>query len=299
MPQYKYDVDSAMHDDGIEDFIKFYDYHKKLKVNMNNYIHSIAIHSSIKILRYLIAKKVKLDFDLVKDDLTPIMRLVKDGKITRRKIITFKLLLEKSSNPFQVRKVYDKDGNLDLAFSLYDFIYQKKKLGLVLLKIIDNFVDTSEKQNKNFLALLGTGFNILESQNKENFLFFLKNNNLKGDYRENVLNLLLNFSIASEIFYFCDLLLKEGANIDNNMTGKGPLLISMVKSQKISCVKFILKNGGNVNIQDKDGNTALHYAYFLQLYQIKNILINKKASFYIKNKKGKTYNDLEYENTEN
>ena len=55
-------------------------------------------------------------------------------------------------------------------------------------------------------------------------------------------------------------LLNHGADINAPMNGKYTLLMSASSLQQVGLVNFLLEQGANVLLKDKDGNTALHFA---------------------------------------
>lgn len=55
-------------------------------------------------------------------------------------------------------------------------------------------------------------------------------------------------------------LLNHGADINLPMNGKYTLLMSASSFQQVGLVNFLLEQGANVLLKDKDGNTALHFA---------------------------------------
>lgn len=56
-------------------------------------------------------------------------------------------------------------------------------------------------------------------------------------------------------------LLEKGANIDaRDQYGRTPLLIAIQNSPKSAIAKLLIKQGADVHVTDKDGNSAMHYA---------------------------------------
>ena len=66
------------------------------------------------------------------------------------------------------------------------------------------------------------------------------------------------------------------------------LLIRASKMNNINIVEFLLEKGCNINIQNRELNTALHYAYMYSRAELINILIYHGADVNIINKKGFT-----------
>ena len=293
---YNFTIIDTICKDNVEAFIVLYNYYNNFKkrIDINDYIHDIATHGSIKILKYLIAKKIKIDFDIVKNNLTTIIKLLKNKTLNKNMIEMFKLLLEKSKNPFQLLDIKDKDGNYDYTLSITDLIYQENtKERLILIEIINNFIDMEDIPNDYVKSLMVTGYYLIRTQykNKEMLSSLLNNGIVKNVYKDFFFPNLLNFSIKKKNFIMGSLILKNGGDI-NSINEDGSILIKMVKSKNIRAIEFILKNGGNVNIQDKDGNTALHHSHFVNSLEIQAILFKYKPSPYIKNNKGETFENL-------
>ena len=66
------------------------------------------------------------------------------------------------------------------------------------------------------------------------------------------------------------------------------LLIRASKMNNINIVEFLLEKGCNINIQNRELNTALHYAYMYNRRELINILISHGSDVNIINKKGFT-----------
>ena len=66
------------------------------------------------------------------------------------------------------------------------------------------------------------------------------------------------------------------------------LLIRASKMNNIHIVEFLLEKGCNINIQNRELNTALHYAFMYNRAELINILISHGADVNIINKKGFT-----------
>jgi ankyrin repeat protein len=75
-------------------------------------------------------------------------------------------------------------------------------------------------------------------------------------------------------------------NNENNINNKF-VIFKLIANNNLEELKKILNNDNkNINIQDKDGDTALHIAIFLSNYKASNILIRNGANFLIKDKWG-------------
>ena len=92
----------------------------------------------------------------------------------------------------------------------------------------------------------------------------------------------------NELFFetFRDLRYTE-INHQEKYTGD-TLLIRASKMNNIHIVEFLLEKGCNINIQNRELNTALHYAYMYNRRELINILISHGSDVNIINKKGFT-----------
>ena len=103
------------------------------------------------------------------------------------------------------------------------------------------------------------------------------------------------------------LLLQEGADVNIlDPTGRNALLVSVGSHQK-EYIELLKSNGIDINSQDIDGNTALHYPlinvlenklYLPYSTEIVKILLEEGADPQVKNKEGKSPMDLAVESEE-
>ena len=97
-----------------------------------------------------------------------------------------------------------------------------------------------------------------------------------------------------------NVLLAQGANPDCKFYfNKEPILITAVKAYgtankliTLKIVKALLNNDVNLNAQDAEGNTALHYAIQIKWMSMIKILISASADPYIRNKEDISAADL-------
>jgi len=94
-------------------------------------------------------------------------------------------------------------------------------------------------------------------------------------------------------------LIKAGADVDiQDGAGRTPLLISIQKYNML-CARVLLTENANVNLQDKDGETALMKIFQLRLYTIFNeiapvinLILEANCNLGLRNKMGKTALDI-------
>jgi len=102
-------------------------------------------------------------------------------------------------------------------------------------------------------------------------------------------------------------LLQQGADLSiTDPTGRNALLVSVGSNQK-EYIKLLVSNGIDINSQDNDGNTALHYPlsnvlrdkrYLPYSKEIVKILLEEGADPHIRNKEAKSPMDLAVESGE-
>jgi ankyrin repeat protein len=103
------------------------------------------------------------------------------------------------------------------------------------------------------------------------------------------------------------LLLQQGADVSiTDSTGRNALLVS-VGFRMTEYIELLVSKGININSQDDDGNTALHYPLMKVLEnkiflprskEIVKILVERGADPYVRNKEGKSPMDLAVESGE-
>ena len=88
-------------------------------------------------------------------------------------------------------------------------------------------------------------------------------------------------------------LLKNGADINKkNKSGRTPLIQHSLAYENQDHVKFLLEKGADINAQDNKGNTLLMYAIALRNESLINEILKLNPDVNIKNKEGKTANDM-------
>mgnify|MGYP000563156908 CR=1 FL=1 len=92
---------------------------------------------------------------------------------------------------------------------------------------------------------------------------------------------------------FLLLCLNHGANPDILDGYKStPIIIEAAKHSRLENVKLLVKYGANLNVQNQNGNTALHTAIAVKNYDIAFFLVSNGASLKIEDKWGYTPIDM-------
>ena len=95
-----------------------------------------------------------------------------------------------------------------------------------------------------FLLKHGAIVDVQDKRNKSSLHYGVEGALLSGDTSFDVVSCLLN----------------HGADLNAPMNGKYTALMMACRSQHVRLVKFLLQQGANVQVKDKDGKTALHFA---------------------------------------
>lgn len=105
--------------------------------------------------------------------------------------------------------------------------------------------------------------------------------NIRNNKRDSVLEYAINYDNPE----LAKLLIESGADIKSNSS----LVFECFNVNRINCVSIfqLLVDNSDINIQDKNGNTPLHYAS-MHTIDIVSILIKNGANVNIKNKLGET-----------
>ena len=86
-----------------------------------------------------------------------------------------------------------------------------------------------------------------------------------------------------------DLLKPFHQNLDQRFDGSGQtIMMFAAKLGNTNLVEKLLERGANANVQDYQGNTALHWAFKFEFRQTQNLLINYGANQLIPNDQGLT-----------
>ena len=71
-----------------------------------------------------------------------------------------------------------------------------------------------------------------------------------------------------------------------------PLLMNAAQQKDLSCLKLLIENGAQINIQDKDGNNAYYYTIFSKNYASIEILYDNGLNLFHRNNDGLTAIDI-------
>lgn len=151
----------------------------------------------------------------------------------------------------------------------------------------NTFIDTTSDDYYlnpyKFIKKINNNDNSLLSNNNSNLNLIIKtltsiimNNDETNDYETN------DYSV----FEFNN---NKSNNIETKKYDKF-IIFKLIANNHIDKLFNLLANNNSldINIQDKDGDTALHIAIFLSNYDACNILIKNKANIFIKDKWGQT-----------
>lgn len=86
-----------------------------------------------------------------------------------------------------------------------------------------------------------------------------------------------------------ELMIKKGADVDDESYGETPLLkVAGKKVNDVNLARILIKNGADVNSKDAQGNTPLYHAILNKNTAMIKLLLDNGADMYIKNSKGDT-----------
>ena len=166
-------------------------------------------------------------------------------------------------------------------------------------KIITRNIDNFYKRKKNTKVKKKEKHNEI----KKNDINFLKGNYMFKnmiDYRTDQIKLTIKNKIKSPVemlFYhikehdfdeFIELFERKQIDLDSRNKENDSFLIYAVKCKAMKFVLYLLKKGINVNLENKLGNTALHYAFSDQNFQLADVLLKYGADEFKTNIYGKT-----------
>ncbi len=200
------------------------------------------------------------------------------------------LAIESRSNEI-VKGLYEIKGTVD-------FFVEKDKTPLFV---------AIEKDNINLIKFFlekTKDINMLDS-NDENAIFkTIDKNNLEftkllvdkniniNQKNKNGITPIFKTVIDDDYLEITKYLIEKGADITlKSKEGLNPVLLS-AKNKAIRNLDFLLKNGGDINSTDNNGDTLLMYGVYFNNDKFIKYLLDKKININIKNKDGKTASDL-------
>ena len=192
------------------------------------------------------------------------------------------------------------DNNKEILENKYNIaLINREKIERKYDRIITQNIDYFFKRKKNIIAKKKEKHNEI----KKSEINFLKGNYLFKnmiDYRTDEIKLNIKNNIKSPIemlFYhikehdfdeFVELFERKQIDLDSRNKDNDSFLIYAVKCKAMKFVLYLLKRGINVNLENKLGNTALHYAFSDQNFQLADILLKHGADEFRTNIYGKT-----------
>jgi len=243
-----------------------------LRDNSNTYIIQYAImYNNIELIEVLLQKHCKLDF--IDDEghsilYTPIKYNYKD--------ILEILLKNTNLAGIPLIDIVDKNGNLPIHYAVY---YSDEKIFNILIEYITQFNKlNNEGYSPLHLSIIKKNYYMIERFMKiENV-----NINTQNIIGETALHLACNYEDERII----DILINSNKNINIDIMDNDEQitpLMYIVSLNNINITKKLLTKNPNLDIQNANGNTALHIAIIEDNYVIANMLINKMTNFNLTN----------------
>ena len=145
-------------------------------------------------------------------------------------------------------------------------------------------INDKEKFNNSLKGLHSKNYIIISSNYSVQFLYkLLKNNQRIINNKDQSNETLLSYAIKRKNIPIIDLLLTSPL-LDysyQNLQGNSYLHLSVIYELQTT-IKTLIEKGIDVNLKNIDGNTALHYAYSINNYNIIILLLQNKINFTIK-----------------
>ena len=206
-------------------------------------------------------------------------------------------MFNSNSNNIDSNSLDKKKETLENKYNLA--LINKEKIERKYDKIITQNIDYFFKRRK----IIKTKKKEKHNEIKKDEINFLKGNYMFKnmiDYRTDEIKLNIKNNIKSPIemlFYhikehdfdeFVELFERKQIDLDSRNKENDSFLIYAVKCKAMKFVLYLLKRGINVNLENKFGNTALHYAFSDQNFQLADVLLKYGADEFKTNVYGKT-----------
>ncbi|PSN51182.1 hypothetical protein C0J52_06044 [Blattella germanica] len=233
----------------------------------NTPMHYAAEKELMKVVEYLL--ELKCDFDCTNTEgETPLLKAIK----RRDEEMAIKLL-NLGANP----NLEDKYGNSVMHFAAEGNLPITVD---ILLKLECKFDSLNEE---GITPLL----NAIKRRHGEIAIMLLKhgaNPNAQTTFGNSV----IHFAAAENFVMIVDLLLSLKCDFDNlNKEGETPLLKAIKWRNEEIAIKLLMR-GANPNLEDKYGNTVMHFAVVENLAKTVDLLLSLECNFDSLNKEGKT-----------
>ena len=204
----------------------------------------------------------------------------------------FSNMFNTNSNNIDCNSLDNKKETLENKYNLV--LINREKIERKYDKIITQNIESFFKRRKSIRV---------KKKEKHNEINFLKGNYMFKnmiDYRTDEIKLNIKNNIKSPIemlFFhikehdfdeFVELFERKQIDLDSRNKENDSFLIYAVKCKAMKFVLYLLKRGINVNLENKLGNTALHYAFSDQNFQLADVLLKHGADEFKTNIYGKT-----------
>jgi hypothetical protein len=209
----------------------------------------------------------------------------------------FSNMFNTNSNNIDCNSLDNKKETLENKYNLV--LINREKIERKYDKIITQNIESFFKRRKSIRVKKKEKHNEI----KKNEINFLKGNYMFKnmiDYRTDEIKLNIKNNIKSPIemlFFhikehdfdeFVELFERKQIDLDSRNKDYDSFLIYAVKCKAMKFVLYLLKRGINVNLENKLGNTALHYAFSDQNFQLADVLLKYGADEFKTNVYGKT-----------
>ena len=209
----------------------------------------------------------------------------------------FSNMFNTNSNNIDCNSLDNKKETLENKYNLV--LINREKIERKYDKIITQNIESFFKRRKSIRVKKKEKHNEI----KKNEINFLKGNYMFKnmiDYRTDEIKLNIKNNIKSPIemlFFhikehdfdeFVELFERKQIDLDSRNKDYDSFLIYAVKCKAMKFVLYLLKRGINVNLENKLGNTALHYAFSDQNFQLADVLLKHGADEFKTNIYGKT-----------